>query len=207
MIAGNLRSYVLIAGLALYVAALALQVVIFKPDPRSNPRHAECGFAVKDDVMCESFSFSGSGSTICQRGTASGKTFVDKHKILDYCKGWDAPVAGSLYGYEILPMGVLGVFLGMFAWFSNVLMLLAVLFAAIGRRLAAIILSASAVALGLQSFALDAVPFNEGSMKADSLNVVDHLGLGFYLWMAALVVFAAYCFLRKPPGARSPGNR
>src|SRR5215208_3780501 len=195
MVAGNLRLYVLIAGLALYVAALSFPAIIFKPDPRSNPKSGECGFAVKDDVMCESFAFGGAGSTLCQRGNTPGKAFVDKRRILDYCQGWDLPVAGSLYGYQILAMGVLGVLVGIFAWFANLLTLLAVVLSAIGKRLAAMILSVSSVALGLQSLALDAVPFNEGSMKPENLNVVDHLGLGFHLWMCALVVFAAYCFL------------
>jgi len=200
--ARDLRLSVLIAGLVLYVAALAFPAIIFRPDPRSNPKSGECGFAVKDGVMCEAFSFGGSGSTICQRGTAPGKTFVDKKRILEYCQGWDTPLAGSLYGYEILPMGALGVFLGMFAWFANLLMLLAIVLAISGKRLAAVILSVSSVALGLQSFALDAIPFNEGSMKPDNLNVVDYLGPGYYLWMGSLVVFAVYCALKGPDQRR-----
>lgn len=198
-----MRLSVLIAGLALYAAALAFPAIVFKPDPRSNPKASECGFAVRDNVTCESFGFGGSGSTLCQRmeGNTSGKTFVDKGKILEYCKGWDLPVAGSLYGYEILPMGVLGVLLGMFAWLANLLTLLAVVLSAFGKRLVAMILSVASVALGLQSFTLDAVPFNEASMQPDNLNVVDHLGPGFYLWMASLVVFAVYCFLKKPDTA------
>jgi hypothetical protein len=194
---GTLRLALLIAGLALYAAALAAPAIHFRPDPRSNPKRSECGFAVKDDVMCESFAFGGRGSTICQRGGAPGKTFVDKGKILDYCKDWGAPVAGSLWGYEILPMGVLGVLLGMFAWLANPLMLIALLLAVFRRRRAAMVLSVPAVALGLQSYALDGIPFNESSTGPDTLNVVDHLGLGFYLWMASLLVFAACCFQRR----------
>ena len=108
MATGTLRLAALIVGLALYAAALFAPAIVFKPDVRSNPKHGECGFAVKADVMCESFAFGGGGSTICQRGGAPGKTFVDKGKILDYCKGWDAPAAGALRGYEVLAMGVLG---------------------------------------------------------------------------------------------------
>jgi hypothetical protein len=147
--------------------------------------------------MCEAFTFGGSGSIMCQRDKEPAKTFVDKQRILDYCKGWDVPVAGSLYGYEVLPLGALAAFLGVFAWFANFLMILAVVLAAIGKRLAAMILSVSAVALGLHSFALEAIPFSEVSMRPDNLNLVDRLGPGFYLWMGALAVFAAYCFMRK----------
>jgi hypothetical protein len=193
---GNLRLAVLIAGLALYAAALAAPAILFKPDVRSNPKHGECGFAAKDDVRCEAFGF-GQGATICQRGDAAGKTFVDRARILDYCKGWDQPIAGSLHGYEILAMGVLGLFLGIFAWFANPLMLVAVLLSAFGKRHGAMIVAVPAVALGLQSYALDSIPFSEASMKPDNLNVVDHLGLGFYLWMASLLAFGAYCFQRR----------
>ena len=44
---------------------------------------------------------------------------------------------------------------------------------------------------------VDGIPFNESSTGPDNLNVVDHLRLGFYLWMASLLVFAAYCFQRR----------
>ena len=63
------------------------------------------------------------------------------------------------------------------------------------------IVSAGAVALGLQAFMLEAVPFNEASMKPDNLNYVDHLGVGFYVWMGALVAFAVFCFLKPGDGA------
>ena len=203
MATGTLRLAALIVGLALYAAALFAPAIIFKPDVRSNPKHGECGFAVGADVMCDSFAFGGGGSTSCSRAGAgpSTKAFVDKAKILEYCKGWDQPVAGSYYGYETLLLGLLAVLLGIFAWFANPVMLLAVLLSAFRKRLAAMILSAASIALGLQSFALDAVPFNEASIQPDNLNVVDHLGLGFYLWMGSLVVFAAYCFLTTGGGA------
>jgi hypothetical protein len=199
VVMGKLRICVLIAGLALFAGALFFPAVIFKPDARSNPKRGECGFAVEDDVMCGSFSFGGPGSTLCERVEVktSGKTYVDKARILDYCKGWDAPVAGSYHGYEILLSGALGVLLGMFAWFANPLMLLALLLSMLKTRLPSMILSVASIALGLQSYWLEAVPFNESSMKPDNLNVVDHLGPGFYLWMGSLVMFTAYCFLKK----------
>jgi hypothetical protein len=62
---------------------------------------------------------------------------------------------------------------------------------------AATVLAAASIALGLQSYALEAVPFNESLMQPDNLNYVDHLGPGFYLWMASLAAFAAFCFLKR----------
>jgi hypothetical protein len=192
------KKYILIVGFGLFVGALFSPGIIFKPDARSNPKVDKCSFAVQDNVMCDSFSFGGLAMTRCERveGKTSGKTFVDKQKILDYCKGWDAPVASSDYGYHILLMGFLGVFVGVFAWYANPLMALALLLSKFKKRLASTILSIFSIALGLQSYALKAVPFNESSMDPRNLNFVDHLGRGFYLWMASLVVLSAYCFLK-----------
>lgn len=159
--------------------------------------------------MCESFSFGGPGLTSCELvdGKTSDKTFVDKRKILDYCKGWDSPVAATDYGYHILLLGFFGVFVGEFAWYANPLMLVGLMLSMFKKRLAAlisVILSVCAIALGLQSYMLKAVPFNESSMKPENMNYVDHFGLGFYLWMAALVMFSAYSFLKKGDAAARP---
>lgn len=136
-------------------------------------------------------------------GNKSGRTFVDKGKILEYCKGWELPVVDSYYGYRVLLTGLLGVFVGVFAWFATPLMFLAVLLSIFNKRLAAMILSVAAAVLGLQSFMLESVPFNESSMDPGNLNFVDHLGAGFYLWMASLVTFSAYCFLKTETTPRS----
>jgi hypothetical protein len=199
MPSSSLRSGLLIAGIGLFLAALFSPSIIYKPDVRSNPKSGECAFAVTEGVQCSSFSFGGSGMTSCERveGVASGKTFVDKGKILDYCKGWQEPVAQVDYGYKVLLMGFLGVFVGVFAWFANPLMLLALALSKFKKRLGASLVSVFAVALGLQSYMLKAVPFNESSMDPSNLNFVDHLGRGFYLWIGSLVLFALYCFLKK----------
>jgi hypothetical protein len=195
----NLRTSFLIVAFALFVGSLFSIGIVFKPDARSNPKASECAFAVQDDVACDSFSFGGSAMTTCGRvsTTPSGKAFVDKQKIRDYCKEWNAPVAARNYGYQILLTGLFGAFVGVFAWFANPLMLLALALSRFNKRFASILIAVSAIALGLQSYALRAVPFNESSMDAGNLNVVDYLGLGFYLWMASLVVFALYCFFSK----------
>src|SRR5262249_10607438 len=202
------RSSLLIAGLGLFVLALISPVIIYKPDVRTNPKHAQCAFAVLDDVQCSSFAFGGAGMTSCERveGTASGKTFVDKGKILEYCKGWQEPVAQVDYGYKVLLMGVLGVFVGIFAWFANPLILLALALANFKKHTAASVVAVFAVVLGLQSFMLRAVPFNESSMNESNLNFVDRFGIGFYFWMGALGVFAVCCFLKRNGEVRHQDN-
>jgi hypothetical protein len=194
---------VLIAGLVLFAGALMSPAIVFKPDARSNPKRGECAFAVNDNVMCQSFSFGGSGMTSCERiePANSGRTFVDEGKILDYCKGWELPVADAYFGYRVLLLGFLGVLVGVFAWLANSLMLLAVLLSAFNKRTASMILAVSSITLGLQSFMLEAVPFNESSMDPGNLNFVDHLGIGFYVWIGSLGTFAVYCFLKKADDA------
>jgi hypothetical protein len=171
MLSSSLPSSLLIAGLGLFVVALLSPGIVYKPDVRSNTKSGECAFAVKEDVQCESFSFGGSGMSRCAKveGNASGKIFVDKGKILDYCKGWQEPVAQVDYGYKILLMGVLGVFVWVFAWFANPLMLLALALAKFKKRMGAGVASILAVGLGLQSYMLKAVPFNESSMDPGNL--------------------------------------
>jgi hypothetical protein len=198
-----LRHAALIAGLALFVAALSVPAILFKPDARSNPKLSECGFAVQEGVLCEHFAFGGGGMTSCGRGERPpGTTFVDRQRILEYCKDKDLPVASVLYGYEVVLMGVLAGLIGVFAWFANPLMLVAVVLAAFGKRAVAMVLSVAAVGLALQSYALHGVPFSEASVSPENLNLVDRMGLGFYLWMASLLAFAAYCFLRRPDAAK-----
>jgi hypothetical protein len=199
---GGPRRYLLAAGLVLFAVSLLAPGIVFRPDARSNPKRGECAFAMQDDVVCSSFGF-GAGATVCEvaKEARPGETFVDRQKIIDYCKGWDAPVAERDLGYVVLATGFLGVFVGVFAWFANPLMLLAVLLSLSRRRVVAMVLAVAAVALGLQAYALDAVPFNEASMEPDNLNYVDRLGYGFYLWMASLVILAAYCCWKPEPRA------
>jgi hypothetical protein len=195
----SLRSLLLITGLGLFVLSLFSPAIVYKPDVRSNPKHGECAFAVTEGVQCSSFSFGGSGMTRCEKveSAPSGRTLVDKGKILDYCKGWQEPVAKVDYGYSVLLLGFLGVFVGVFAWFANPLMLLALVLSKFKKDLGARVVSVMAVALGLQSYMLKAVPFNESSMEPSNLNFVDRLGLGFYLWMGALVVLTFHSFLKR----------
>jgi hypothetical protein len=70
-----------------------------------------------------------------------------------------------------------------------------------------LILSILSIVFGLQSYALKAVPFNESSMDASNLHFVDHLGPGFYFWMASLVVLSAYCFFRTKAVSETAKSR
>lgn len=207
MAARGLRLVVLSAGFALYVAALFAPAIAFQPNARSNPKRYECEFAARDGVVCTAFPFGAArGSLICGLGHVTGETYVDRAKILDYCQGWDMPVTRRpLRGYEVLLTGIVSIDFGMFAWFANLLMLVGLLLSAAGQRRAAVILMGGSIVLGLQSYLLHAIPADLGELVAGNRNVIDHLGLGFYLWMGSQVAFTAYCFLKIRKGAPVAG--
>ncbi len=78
-----MRLISLIAGLALYAAALVAPAIIYKSDVRSNPKYGVCASIVKDNVNCEAFPFGGDGSLICDEDAKPAKTYIDKAKILE----------------------------------------------------------------------------------------------------------------------------
>jgi hypothetical protein len=102
----------------------------------------------------------------------------------------DLPFDEVQYGYEILALGWLGLFIGQMAWYAN-LLLPAILLAIHFRRYqTAAGLAAIASVVGLQALMVSRLPRNEAGV--DDL-VVDHLGSGFYLWEISFVLALAYC--------------
>lgn len=208
MAASGLRLVVLIAGLALYAAALFAPAIAFEPNARSNPKRYECEYATREDVFCTAFRFGREGANAsCWPIYRPGETYVDRAKILDYCQGWDVPVARTATGAWALLTGIVSIDFGMFAWFANLLIPLGLLLSACRKHRAAVIVLVCSVALGLQSFALHDAPYDVPELMAGNRNVVDHLGLGFYLWIGSLVAFTAYCFLKIRKSAPVEGSR
>ena len=108
--------------------------------------------------------------------------------IKKWCVGYDVPAPVSPdYGWQILLFGWAGIFLGMFAWYSNVLLLVS-----IARK--DYKFSIFAFLLGLQAFYFSIKPLDEAGVKN---YYVDHLGFGYYLWLAAMISFAIYYFKLK----------
>lgn len=109
-------------------------------------------------------------------------------------------------GLNILEIGWLGIFFGMFAWYANALVALAFIFAHIEDFKTALILLVGAILLGPQSFLLRLVPTSEANFGGCDLDPrllgttpcvpVDHLGVGFYLWMLSFMVLAAHCLVQ-----------
>lgn len=90
-------------------------------------------------------------------------------------------------GYEVLAVGWLGIFSSDFAWYANLLALVALILALMGRApKTATLLSVGGVLFGLDAFRFTGMP---------SLDVpgqpLDHFGSGYYVWEVSLAVLLA----------------
>jgi hypothetical protein len=103
----------------------------------------------------------------------------------------EGPFDEMRYGYEILLLGWLGLFVGQMAWSANLLLPAILLAIHFRHPRAAAGLAAIAAAIGLQALLVDRLPRNEAGVND---LVVDHLGSGFYLWEISFMLMLAYCF-------------
>jgi hypothetical protein len=97
-------------------------------------------------------------------------------------------------GLDILLSGGFGIFVSNFAWFANVLFLIAILNAFGKKYTSAIVFSLGALALGLQAFTFTAWPLDEGSvMKATLIR----FEVGYYLWLTSFLVLGLYSLIKR----------
>jgi hypothetical protein len=122
--------------------------------------------------------------------------------IRQQCVGYDTPLVSSDRGYNLLLEGIFGMLLGIFSWFSNVLILLALLFACQKQFKPGMVFSSLAILLALQSYAFHEKPLDEGVVKSLT---VDHLGSGFYFWILSFILLLLYCVL-KPKHEKASGK-
>lgn len=93
----------------------------------------------------------------------------------------------SDFGFVLLLQGWLGIFIGQFAWYANVLALLSFKAIRNNKPVRGSFFALTAFILGLQSFLFLQKPLDEG---VSSWHNVDHLGIGFYVWeLSFLVLF------------------
>ena len=85
----------------------------------------------------------------------------------------------AIKGYWILAMGWLGFVIFQFAWYANLLSLLAILLMT-KRAVLAFILSLFALLVSTESFLFDEIP----SGKGENIAIVDN-DIGLYLWIGA----------------------
>lgn len=100
------------------------------------------------------------------------------------------------YGARILVIGWLGLLVGQFAWLANPLWAVGLLFLTLRRPTIALIASALALLLALQTFMLFGMPLPGDEGGVTKLELL-RLRYGFYLWLASLLaLFAGTVMLR-----------
>ena len=95
----------------------------------------------------------------------------------------------KMYGYFILGFGWLGMVHGVFAWFANPLFLLALIRARVEKPKTILVTASAAFILGLTAFMLRSIP-NLDTEGPD----VDHLSIGYYVWMTSIALLAIYAY-------------
>jgi hypothetical protein len=95
----------------------------------------------------------------------------------------------------------------MFAWYSNVFVLIAFVLAKLGSFKKGLVLSLAAFLLGLQALSLHAVPTDFGNFDVGACDYalqtgrlplcapVDHLGVGYYIWLSSFLILSLFCYL------------
>lgn len=109
--------------------------------------------------------------------------------LLSLCFDAVSLVGGShMSALQMLLYGPWGVVFGLFGWFANPLLGLAILSRRRPRlRWLSLLFSVAALYLGLASLGLERLPDNNSYKFLD----VSHFGPGYYLWLLALVSFCA----------------
>lgn len=89
-------------------------------------------------------------------------------------------------GYQVLLAGLLGVFLGQFAWFANIFWGLSLLLVFFRRWFMTIAATGMTVLIALDAFAFIGarVPLDEANVNA---MVFQSYHVGFYFWLASLL--------------------
>ncbi len=111
------------------------------------------------------------------------------------------------FGAQILLMGLMGIFIGQFAWFANPLLWLAWLACLLRWWIASAIIAMLGLVVALSSFLIvgASIPMDEAAVRKET---VSFLHAGFYVWLLAfLVAVAAPIALRIYSSVRQPDSR
>lgn len=95
-------------------------------------------------------------------------------------------VGRQMPALQMLLYGPWGVAFGVYAWFANPLLALAVLAHRRFRRLA-LLIGAAALYLAIGSLTIERLPDN----RSYAFHDITGFGLGFYLWLGSMLVFCA----------------
>jgi hypothetical protein len=102
-------------------------------------------------------------------------------------------------GAKVLGLGWMGMLVGQIAWCANPVMVLSLIFLLFRRWLAAAILTLVALAIAANTLLLfsQEIPVDEASTSKLRL---EHLGIGFYFWVASMIVVVVGAIILRRRG-------
>lgn len=114
--------------------------------------------------------------------------------------GYTALNSGTLIeappGIEILALGWLGIFGGVFAWYGNLFYLFAAVMSATKNYRAGLISAIIGFFIGLSAFLTTSWTESESGNPIPNTHVI-HFDAGYYLWLASFVCLIAYFAIRR----------
>lgn len=125
--------------------------------------------------------------------------------LLAYILSLAIPAFGDfhtgMYGFTVLYAGWLGLITGMYAWLSNIFILVGFVFSFFKAYWLGLITSFAAVLVGLQSLAFD---WYSGGFQSYVAPVpfylsFKQLSVGFYFWEMSFILLFVFCLLRILP--------
>lgn len=174
--------FVILISATLYLISMVLPGIFYL---ENNPKFGLCSSALEGNFKCIKYTNGYSCSKI-ESGKLADPKVMSKQEVDIYCgQDWDAPVFQAYYGYSILLLGWAGILVLNFAWFGNPLFLIALIATRNKNFKDALIASVVAFLFGLTAFMLRSLP-NLDTKGPD----VDHLGVGYYVWVAAIAFLA-----------------
>lgn len=111
-------------------------------------------------------------------------------------------MTSTYHGYGALLLGWAVVFVGIFSWFANPVYYAALVLVKLNMYKPALFLSLLAFALGLQALMFTSFP--SGPIGREIYDSVDHLALGYYVWMASFLLLAMYSQIKLMKSKRIP---
>ncbi len=179
---------ILLAAIILYIFSLVLPVMVYRPDTLDNEKYGFCSLATRDEYRC----LKNGADYSCVRidsGTPVRSDTMSRTDITTYCgTGWDEPEARQESGWVALTTHWRFFQAGLFSWYAHVFLLLSFLFAGYHKPRSAAASALSALVLTATAFLVTRLP----RMGGGSDLVVDHLGIGYFVWVTAIALFAWY---------------
>lgn len=106
---------------------------------------------------------------------------------------------GTMYGYQVLQIGWLGIFTGVFSWYGYILGIVVFILLRKGKSIAALKYSVVSLFLGLQALYLQMtnaqVTVSEGGGSDSWVNNMGELSTGYYLWILVLILLVIQCLV------------